>query len=170
MVRSDPLGRVFVMHSWAARVSTDKLMDEVFNVADRYAVRTFGVEANALQALFADAIVRDAKLRGKRLPLVPVMQPTHRTKVERVRSTLQPLMGNGRLFVQPHMHELRHEIATFPMNPRADLVDALASACRLLPPPPSRREYDAAREAKLRYLRSVGASPSVIREAETAMR
>jgi hypothetical protein len=170
IVRSDALGRVFVMHTWADRVSTDVLMTLVLDVAERHGVKTFGVEANGLQSLFAGAILRDAKLRSRQLPLVPVYQPTHRTKTNRIRDTLQPLLGAGRLFLQPGMHELRHEIATFPMNPRADLVDALASACHLLPPARARSEYDAAHEAKLRYLRATGASPAALQEADRARR
>jgi hypothetical protein len=48
------------------------------------------------------------------------------------------------------------------------MVDALASACRLVPPPKARRDYDAEREAKLRYLRSTGASVAAIKEAANA--
>jgi hypothetical protein len=168
VVRPDDIGRIFVFHAWAARVKTDDLMDELWKVSERFHVKTFGVEANAMQSLFVDAIARDVRLRNRRLPLMPVTQPTNRTKADRVRSTLQPLLGAGRLFLlegDAGMEELRHEIATFPMNPRADMVDALASACRLVPPPRARREYDAERDAKLRYLRSVGAPIESIREA-----
>lgn len=170
-VRADPIGRIFVMQAWAGRISTGDLMETIYQVSERFRVKTFGVEANALQSLFVDAIARDVKLRDRKLPLVPVMQPTHRTKPDRVRSTLQPLLGAGRLFLlagDKGMEELRHEIATHPMNPRADMVDALASACRLVPPPKARRDYDAEREAKLRYLRSTGAPRSVIQEAARA--
>jgi hypothetical protein len=171
VVRPDDIGRIFVFHAWAGRVKTDDLMDEIWHISQRFNVKTCGVEANALQSLFVDAIARDVKLRDRKLPLVPVMQPTHRTKPDRVRSTLQPLLGAGRLFLlagDKGMEELRHEIATHPMNPRADMVDALASACRLVPPPKARRDYDAEREAKLRYLRSTGASVAAIKEAANA--
>jgi hypothetical protein len=158
------------MHAHADRRKTDALIDEIYRISDLYRVRIFGVEANALQSLFTDAIIRDVRLRGRRVPLAPVMQPTNRTKADRIRSTLQPLFGTGRLFLLPAHEELRHEIVTFPMNPRADMVDALASACRLLPPTRARRDADAARDAKLRYLRSMGAPPEAIREAASERR
>lgn len=170
VVTRDSLDRVFVLHAWAQRVSTDALMDEVTRVADAHNVRVFGCEANGLQGLFADAILRDARLRGRRLPLQPVYQPTHQEKDYRIRTTLQPRIGAGRLFLdrtQPGQLELQHEIVTFPLNPLKDMVDCLASACRLLAPVAARRERDVELEAKLAYLRRTGAPPQLI---ENAMR
>jgi hypothetical protein len=154
---SDLYGRVFIFHAWADRVSTDKLMDEILRVNERFNPKAFGVEANGLQGLFGDAIARDAEMRQLRLPLVKIKQPTTQMKDNRIRSTLQPLIAHGRFFIQPGMDELRHEIITFPMNPKKDLIDATASVCRMLDRPKARREHDAGHEAKMRYLRSSGA-------------
>jgi hypothetical protein len=77
---------------------------------------------------------------------------------------LQPIIGNGRLFVREDMTELRTEIASFPLSPLKDLVDALASAIALVPPRHTRREDDAEIEHLLSYLRKTGAPAAAIEE------
>lgn len=165
---ADDLGRVFAIHAWAARCPTDELMERMVETCDRFRLKLLGCEENALAGLFADAVRRDAKLRQRVLPLVGVSQPSNVEKDYRIRTTLQPIIGNGRLFLlgnDPGMIELRNEIATFPMNLRKDLIDALASLCRLMPLKTARQSRNEEQEAYLRYLRESGAAPQVI-EAE----
>ncbi len=154
---ADVLGRIFIMYAWAGRPSTNQLMDEILKVNDRFAPKVFGVEANGLQALFGDAILRDANLRGKSLNLSQVWQPTHQEKANRIRTTLQPIIAHGRLFLQEDMIELKYEITSFPMNPRMDLIDATASVVRLIPPAATRSEREASVDTKAAYLRATGA-------------
>jgi hypothetical protein len=134
VVGADYMERLFVLHTWADRASTPQILEKVFAINERFKPRRFGCEANALQSLFADAIRYIAKERGLRIPLTPVEQPTKITKEFRVRSILQPIIGNGRLFLQPNQHELRTEITAFPTGLTVDLVDALASVAAMVPP------------------------------------
>lgn len=154
---TDYLGRIFVFHAWADRVVTPVLMDRILAVNALYKPKVIGVEADGLAGLFGDAIVRDAQLRSQRLPLKKVKQPKKMEKDNRIRTTLQSPIAHGRLFLLGDMHELRHEITTFPMNPRKDMVDALASLVREMPAPRARRERDADQERRLAYLRATGA-------------
>lgn len=154
---TDALGRIFVFHAWAGRIATPALMDRILAVNTLYKPKVIGVEADGLAGLFGDAIVRDAQLRNQRLPLKKVNQPKTLEKDNRIRTTLQSPIAHGKLFLLGEMHELRHEITTFPMNPRKDLIDALASLVRELPAPRARAERDRADDAKLAYLRSTGA-------------
>lgn len=133
VVAVDELCRFFVLHAWADRCSTDKLIDRIVETYKTYHPRPFGIEANALQSLFVDAVRRDAKRSGLRLPLTGVTQPTNVDKDWRIRSVLQPIIADGRLFVQKQMYELLSEIETFPMSATKDLIDALASAIALAP-------------------------------------
>src|SRR5262245_33487188 len=128
VVSQDALGRVFVMHTWADRASGGQITDHIFRVQEAHHPRTFGIEANAMQTLFGDMVAREAQFKMRRVPLLPVIQPTNVDKDWRIRTALQPIIGWDRLFLQPDHYELRTELTTFPMNPLKDLVDALASA------------------------------------------
>ena len=158
----DDLSRLFVLHAWATRCPTDRLIDEILKLAEQYRPRLFGIEANAMQVLFADAVMREARYRGKTLPLTAIMQPTKIDKNWRIRTALQPVIAEGRLFVQPTQHELKHELTSFPMSPLKDLVDALASAVTLVPPRTTRVQRDDEREALADYLRRSGMPPAHI--------
>ena len=164
VVAQDDLQRMFVLYAWAKRCSTDTLVKEIFSVAERFKVRLFGVEANAMQSVFVDDLRREARYREKRIPLVPVPQPTKVEKDWRIRAALQPVIAHGRLLTQPNQHELNNELATFPMSATKDLVDALASAISLIPAKSTRKQKDGAQASLARYLRETGASPSHIEE------
>jgi predicted phage terminase large subunit-like protein len=164
VVASDWLGRIFVLDAWAGRCSTDALIERIFRTHEMWKLRVFGIEANAMQELFFEAVQRDARLRSKPLPLRAVHQPTHVTKDWRIRTVLQPLVAGGRLFLREDMLELRTELTAFPLSPVKDLVDALASAVKLVPRRSTRRETDQEVEKLLDYLRKTGAPPAVIEE------
>jgi len=163
----DDLGRLFVIHAWADRCSTEKLVKKLFEVVDRFQPKVIGCEENALAGLFTDAM-RAGLFNQRRLPLVGVTQPGNVEKDYRIRTTLQPLVANGRVFLlasDPGLLELRAEITTFPMNHRKDLIDSFASVCRLMPLRAARTGIDDEQQAYLRYLRESGASEAVIRAA-----
>lgn len=166
----DDLGRIFVLYAWADRCSTDKLVNKLFEIADRFQPKLIGCEENALAGLFTDAM-RAGLFQQRRLPLTGVTQPGNIQKDYRIRTTLQPLIANGRIFLRgndPGTLELRAEIATFPMNHKKDMIDALASLCRLMPLRHGRPGIDEEQQAYLQYLRESGAAPDVIREAARA--
>lgn len=164
VIAPDWLGRIFVLDAWAARCSTDELIERIYATEATWKLRTFGGEANAMQELFQEAIQRDARLRGKHLPLRPIHVPTRIDKDWRIRTILQPVIANGRLFLRPEMSNLRTEIASFPLSPVKDCIDALASAIKLVPPRPVQRENDRERASLLAYLRKTGAPPAVLEE------
>jgi len=164
VVAPDWLGRIFVLDAWAKRCSTDELIERMYRTHELWNLRQLGGEANGLQELFQEAVMRDARLRGKRLPLRPIHQSTRLDKDWRIRTILQPVIANGRLFIRPDMTELKTEIGSFPLSPIKDLVDALASAIKMIPPRPTRREDDRELNNLLAYLRKTGAPPAVIEE------
>lgn len=164
VVAPDWLGRVFVLDTWAQRASIDEIIERIYATEATWKLRSFGVEANAMQELFHEAIARDARLRGKKLPLRAVHQPTRIDKDWRIRTVLQPIVASGRLFLRSDMGELRTEITAFPLSPLKDMVDALASAIKMIPPRATRRDVDEEKEALLSYLRKTGAPAAVIEE------
>lgn len=154
----DDLFRIFVLHAWAGRIAANNLRDKIIEVVDQFKPRRFGIEANAMQSLFAD-LVRDAAsaLKGQRLPLTPVQQPTRIDKDFRIRTALQPIIADGRLFLQPDQYELKEELKGFPMTFKKDLVDALASAITLIPKRRRKQLKRQSTEALAEYLRDSGA-------------
>lgn len=162
---SCPLGRIFVLHAWAARVPTDVLISTMYNLHEQYKFKVLGVEANAMQSLFVDSIIRDAKLCGREIPFSPVFQPTNREKDYRIRNRLQPILGAGKLIIPVDFKELRTEIENFPMHPTKDLVDALASVVSLIPVKAPRRAQDEEAIALSKYLRNTGAPEHVVQAA-----
>jgi Holliday junction resolvasome RuvABC endonuclease subunit len=170
IVAPDPkLPRLFVLHAWAERCPTDRLIETIFEVCERFKPRVMGMEANAMQSAFADSVSFAARLQQKRYPIVPIHQSTKVDKDFRIRSILQPLIGYGRLFTQASQTELNNELAAFPMSPTKDLVDALASACALVPPRATRAQVDEESEARLQYLRDSGAPPDYIERMAAEM-
>lgn len=164
VIAPDWLGRIFVLDAWAKRCSTDQLIEKMYATEETWKLRVMGGEANAMQELFQEAVMRDARLRGKRLPLRPVHQPTRIEKDWRIRTILQPVIANGRLFLRPDMTELRTEISSFPLSPIKDMVDALASAIKLVPPRAKKRNDDSELQNLLAYLRKTGAPAAVIED------
>lgn len=162
VVGQDALTRIFVLHTWADRAPAGALAERVFTVQGDHKPRVFGIEANAMQALYGEMVAREAKFKGVRLPLEPVKQPTNVDKDWRIRTALQPVIAEGRLFLQEGQHELRAELTTFPMSPLKDIIDALASAISLLRRVPLPVQIREERDARLAYLRQSGAPPSYI--------
>lgn len=164
VVGIDPMSRIFVLHTWADRVTAGQLTERIFRIQADFKPRTFGIEANAMQALYGEMVAREARFKSLRIPLNPVKQPTNVDKDWRIRTALQPVVAAGRLFLQPHQYELRSELTTFPMNHLKDLIDALASAVSLLKKAvvPARRRDE--REQLLAYLRATGAPAWYIEE------
>lgn len=165
VVGQDLMGRIYVLHAWADRCSTDKLTDRILRVNAEWRPRLFGIEANAMQSLYGDMVRREARLQAAVKPaFIPVDQPTRVDKDWRIRSVLQPVIAEGRLCLLDTQFELRAEITTFPMSPTKDMVDALASAIAMLPKraaAPERRDEMARR---LAYLRESGASMDYIED------
>lgn len=164
VVGQDALARIFVLYAWADRVSPTVLSAKIIEVADALKPRTFGIEDNAMQFLFADLVMRDARQLESRVKFLPVTQPTRIEKDFRIRTTLQPVIARGRLFVRADQRELLQEIEAFPNSMTKDVVDALASAVNILPRrvAPVQRRDEA--EALARYLRESGAPPDYIEQ------
>lgn len=164
VIGMDQLTRFFVLYAWAGRLTTSKLKTKLIEAGDRYKPRRFGIEANAMQFLFADLVAEQAKELKKRIPFVPVNQPTKIEKTWRIRTTLQPVIADGRLFVMDNQIELRSELSVFPMGATMDLADCLASAIRLAPARVMQQQQKSEVEALARYLRDTGATPRYIEQ------
>lgn len=157
--------RVFVLDAWMKKARTSEVIEQIFWTNERWGPRRFGIEANAMQELFGDAVMLEARRRRVRLPLVPVYPPTNVDKVWRIRTAVQPLTSKGRLFVPKHLIELRAEVLAFPTGRTVDGFDALAQAIELVPKRTDNQALDRGSEERERlaaYLRRSGVPPSTI--------
>jgi len=164
VVSQDQWRRVFVRAIWAEATTANALTDKIFELNALWRPHPFGCEANAMQVLFAESVLREARMRDIRLPLVPVYQPPQQKKAFRIRQALQPLIASGRLFLMQDQGELEHELTTFPQHPRVDLVDALASAVVLLPKRSLPQQNADDHEGLRAYLRQSGVPDATIAE------
>lgn len=170
VVAPDSWGRVFVLSTWVERCTTDKLISMMYETHATWKLRVLGGEANGMQSIFQDAIMRDAKLRGVALPLAKIYQPTNIDKDTRIRNILHPLLHDGRLFIRDDMVELKTEMGGFPTTPFKDCVDALACAIKMIPPRPTRAEKRGNIDAHLEYLKQTGAPAWYIEQVARARR
>jgi len=157
VVGRDDLGRIFVLHAWAGRIPTTTHTDRIFALNQQWHPRIIGIDASAMQSLYADALTREAKQKAERLPLQPIGMPTTVDKDSRIRAILQPVIAMGRLFLLADQRDLHQELEAFPHGLTKDLVDALSQAIALLKPVNPKRMEDADREARLAYLRETNA-------------
>lgn len=165
VIAGDALNRYFVLYAWAGRVATDAMVEKVFWVNQTFRPRIFGCEANALQKLFADTLAIIAKHREVKLPLTAYHQPTQIEKHFRNRTILQPVLANGRLFLDvedSQQQELVNELRAHPTGQTVDLVDALATAIKLCPQKVQHKVADDEERALTAYLRRIGTPPAQI--------
>jgi hypothetical protein len=124
--------RVYVLHAYAKRDTIQALCAHIFNTWPKYKPRVLGIESVALQSIFGEYIRREARSRKLTLPIVSVTPHTHRTKEWRIRSALQPIAENGRLYVHKSLIQFMLEYNKFPSSGSSDLLDAAAYGVRLL--------------------------------------
>lgn len=169
VVATDSLARIYVLHAWAARVPTTDHIDRIFKLVEDFHPRVIGIDASAMQSLFADALNREAKHRARRLPLMPISMPTNVDKDVRIRTALQPILAAGRLFVQPGAREMLAELESFPGGATKDLCDALAEATKLLRRVGAAQQAQTDGRARLDWLKESGAPAFYIEEVEQTL-
>lgn len=162
VVGTDNYNRIFVLDSWASRASTNEIRKKFVDMCEKWGPKIAAYEALGQQRLLADPILDEAAERGLTIPLTAVTPTTKVDKRFRIRALLNPLIGQGRLLFDKDQIELINEVTSFPMSSEMDMVDALASACALVPPMVTdmQAQDDAAELA--RYLRESGVPPSEI--------
>lgn len=157
------LHRCFVLETWVGKLTAPKLQDKIIDMAVKWQPRQFGIEANAMQELFAAQVREAARLRDVHIPMIPVSQSTKVEKDFRIRTVLQPLWGDGRLFIGPKQFDLEAELTGFPLYKTKDIVDALASAIAMAPKKMQKQQRLSEAEQLRAYLKATGASEYQIR-------
>lgn len=131
-----PDGEVVVLESWAKRCTPLEVIEHLFWVKRRYGPRAIGIEGVAYQKAFKYFLKAECERRGEYMNIVELKAlPSKRStgnnsKETRIRG-IQPIAASGRLYLMPTMHELRNEMADFPLGKHDDLIDALASQTQM---------------------------------------
>ena len=158
VIATDHLQRIFVIHSWSGRLAPSAYLDKLITICDNYNPKIFGIEANAMQSLFADLVHTEARRRlgAHKNKFLEVNQPTKVDKFFRIRTTLEPVINEGRLFVPESMTELLADLRGFPTIQHIDRIDCLASAVALIPQRPVPQKTKDEADALASYLRNRG--------------
>lgn len=150
----DWLDRWFWLSLWAGRETSTGLKEKILTTYEQFKPRVFGIEANGMQVLFG-ALVRDeAKQRFGPIKMLSISQPTNVEKNFRIRTGLEPVIAQGRLFLQSSQTDAYSELQGFPTAQTKDIVDAMETCIRLAPKRPLNRRKDAELEQYAKYLRS----------------
>lgn len=128
----DELNNWYVLDYEFDKMKPKEMVDVVFRLYEQYKPRKIGLEVVHFQKgliyTFRDA-ERD---RGIRLPLTELKRDTHEGKEIRIKSVLQPLVTQKRLFIQQGHLDLMEELRTFPRSKHDDLLDTLADVSQIV--------------------------------------
>jgi hypothetical protein len=85
---------------------------------------------------------------------------------------LEPVINQGRLFILEGnaQVDLENEVRSFPTGKRKDIVDALASAVKLVPARNQEKAKDDEVQGVLQYLRETGAPGWYIEQRDKELR
>jgi len=159
----DWLARWFMLDVWAGRLTASEFKDRVLGTQERYNPRRFGLEANGMQVLFGSLVREEAAQRFGRIHMVPIYQPTNVEKNYRIRTGLEPVILQGRFFLQRKEIEARSELQGFPTAQYKDIVDAMDTLInRVAPKQPVQTAIDTEKAEYAKYLRSTGMAAHLI--------
>lgn len=162
----DHLQRWFELYSWAGRITATQYKDKILDLYDEYRPRRFGIEANGLQVLFGGLLKTEAKERFVETPrFFPVYQPRVVKKEYRIRTGLEPVINERRLFIRSKVSPLALEINGFPTAATCDLVDCLETLIsRVAFKFVSDKAKDQNLERYASYLRNTGCPPHLLEQ------
>jgi len=127
------VGRKIVV--WAAsghRWLPSEMIEDIFEVAERYDPTWIGVEEDGLNEWVREPLRAEQMRRGMMIPVKPVRAP--RSKLSFI-GGLQPYFDAGEIELAGDFPDLRAQLLSFP-HPPIDVPNALAYALRMRPGSP----------------------------------
>jgi predicted phage terminase large subunit-like protein len=130
-VGATPDGRAIVLDTWVKRCTPLAVIERLIELRRRYNLRAVGIEGVAYQKSFKYFLQAECERQGiymniVELKAIPSKRGTgNNSKEMRIRG-LQPVAATGRLYILPTQHELRNQLADFPLGEHDDCIDALA--------------------------------------------
>lgn len=163
----DWLDRWFFLQIWAGRETTSDFKEKILSTQEMFKPRLFGLEANGMQVLFGNLVREEAKLRFGNIKMIPIYQPTNVDKNFRIRTGLEPLIAQGKLFLREEQLDAWVELRGFPTAATKDIVDAMETCIRIAPKRPLDRRNDAELDQYAQYLRSTRLPARLVEERLT---
>lgn len=170
IIGADYLLRIYVLYAWAGRLATSLYRDKIIEVYGKYDPRLFGIESNAMQELFGDLVIEAAREKYGHCRIVGIPSPTKIEKDFKIRTTVEPLIYMGQLFIPMEFVELRSEVSGFPTNILKDMIDCLSMAVSLIPRRTPQQEKSTELTDYAAYLRDSGAPSAYISEQVEKMK
>lgn len=140
----------FALHSEGRKFSPDALVDRTFDLAVRWRPRVIGIEeAGQQNTLFYFR----KKMRKEKIffHVVPLKPDNDKSKPERIRKLMNPLIENGEFCTRDSQTSLNRQVDFFPDVKPIDELDAAAWAQKLHMTPQAERD-EAVAEDKVRKL------------------
>jgi hypothetical protein len=146
-----PEDQLFVFETWSRRVQPDTFVEMIFEVWQRWMPRVCGIEKAGQQTttFYFKKLTRDLGVH------VSVMdnKPANRSKPERIRKGLQPIVNQSRLFLlKGQQSTLRHQIRFHPDLDNDDELDALEYTTEIAIRPSTKKEQEDEEEAVKKVL------------------
>ncbi len=168
----DWLERVFIRFAWSGRLPASNFASKIIDTYMRFNPTVCGIEANGAQTLFAELVQEEAKNKLGRISMRPVAHSVKIAKEWRIRTAIEPVLNQGRLFLEdgPQMMEMEAQLRSFPTGKFVDLVDALASCLSMIPKRRKTLELEEEAQSVLAYLRETGAPSWYIEQRARELR
>lgn len=132
VVHGDQEMRWFVEVAKRLKLTPTQTINVIFELCEMYKPRLIGVEDVAYQKALIYLLNEEMSIRKLDIPVVGVKPPTDKTKEMKILSVLVPRMEYGRVLLNQGLHDLEHEMLTFPRGSHDDILDALASCDEII--------------------------------------
>jgi len=122
----DEVERVLCLESWAERCQPLKMIEKIFEMAERWNPMAVVVEGVAYQRALKGFIEAECLRRGRWLNVREVRPGSREGKESRIRG-LQPYAERGRLWLRRSTNQVMlEEFESFPLGDTVDVLDALS--------------------------------------------
>ncbi len=142
VVHGDSEMRWYVEVAKRLRLTPTQTVNVIFELCEMFKPRLIGIEEVAYQKALIYLIHEEMNKRGQFIPITGVKPPTDKTKEMKILSVLVPRLEYGRIFFNQGLHDLEHELLTFPRGSHDDILDALASCDELMSYPSKEKPKD----------------------------
>jgi predicted phage terminase large subunit-like protein len=125
----DSYGRCYPVEIKHGKYKDDEIVTQTFDTCKRWRPQSIKIEETGYIRGKKTAFDRLQHLSGVYLPLIFTKRDNQASKMERIKSTLQPWYARGEIIFDqsiPCLDHLQHELTSFPKGRTDDIIDALA--------------------------------------------
>lgn len=122
-------GDIYVREYVRDRMIPSEVIDNIYSLYTKYNVLEIGIETNGQQKVYYYMLEEAGRNRGKYLKM---RQLHHNLKKEQRILAVQPILDDGRLYLQPTMSDLIREMKEFPNGRFDDVIDTLSNVVIVL--------------------------------------